>query len=345
MTTPTTGVAAFEWIMAYQSGDDQNENILLDSGASVHTCPKSYRPEIPLERLSQSASLRTVTGQKIRIYGKKSVGYMFGTIRTKVTYYVADVRFPVISVSQLLRGGYTLHLGPEELYLAKDSNTCTVKRVGSLLYPRSTRCLPIQAVLAPTIGHKDAWQIRGNYLVRIHRIPRRALYRPTGTVDRPVELQDVSHTKVTIFHYLGESNKQECEDAWGCGERPTLLPRLWLGETRFPLTTAARKRLRGKQPGTECVSRGPTAGTPYSVPVALPLTGSQAEQPIGPAIPAAIREIGPPPGLQVQADRWESAALRGFGTMSLRALPCLCLRCCPVDLILLHSHPSASLQC
>ena len=83
----------------------------------------------------------------------------------------------------------------------------------------------------------DRWEIRGNYLCRIHNQPRRKLFAPYSCDDKPpcdVECLEPSRTTITN----GEENigiRSESEDFWigsrEFDEKPT--PYEWCGETRF----------------------------------------------------------------------------------------------------------------
>ena len=141
--------------------------------------------------------LRSVTGQPLAIYGERTVNYkLTPEISAKVTYVVADVPIPVVSVSRLVSQSYSAVIGTQGPYLAKDGckQTCPVYRRGSLYYlePISRDVPTVSAVRKPPHrtchfhgGRSDYWELLDSQLVRHHKGLRKSLFVPTGTVDIP----------------------------------------------------------------------------------------------------------------------------------------------------------------
>ena len=65
-------------------------DLLIDSGASTHVCPKDYAPDLPLRPCGESVpQLYTVTNKKIPVY---DVPDRQDNFRIMMPYYVCDVK-------------------------------------------------------------------------------------------------------------------------------------------------------------------------------------------------------------------------------------------------------------
>ena len=69
-----------------------HHQLLIDSGASTHVCPKDYAPDLPVPQLY------TVTNKKIPVYGIKYVPYKQDNFRIMIPYYVCDVKYPIKTI-------------------------------------------------------------------------------------------------------------------------------------------------------------------------------------------------------------------------------------------------------
>ena len=49
----------------------------------------------------------------------------------------------------------------------------------------------------PPIYRNDKWELEWNTLVRYHKRPRRTLFSPRGTRDRPLELDELANMRET----------------------------------------------------------------------------------------------------------------------------------------------------
>eukprot|EP00435_Cladocopium_sp_Y103_P008346 s2034_g2.t1 len=81
----------------------------------------------------------------------------------------------------------------------------------------------------------DYWEVKDTEVVRHHRVPRRALFSPTGVAGCPVPLSKLASDRKTIMK-LEQGPVQTHLDNW----RTTALPRqtmttLWTGSTTFPV--------------------------------------------------------------------------------------------------------------
>ena len=92
--------------------------ILFDSGAAANCCPKNFALEWPLLPITGTKPpLRSVTGQPLKIYGRKLVGMTSGSCDFYLHFYVTDIDYPLVSVGRLLNQGYQVELSSEEMTL------------------------------------------------------------------------------------------------------------------------------------------------------------------------------------------------------------------------------------
>ena len=346
----TTQVASFDWVMSYGLDEVPNdrEKLLLDSGASIHACPLHYASDIPLAEQSgatQMRTVRTVSGAHMKVYGTRTVGYLFGTIRASITYVVTDVQYPVVSVSKLLTKGYNVYLSTDESYVCKGEHSCSVYKKGHpnyLFYLCPDGRIDTSPTLAPLLTskstakdfrpkHQDYWKVDGDHLVRVHKLPRKALFVPTGTTDRPIPLDRLTEQRSTTYKFLQDTTSHKHEDSWSTHAQSVLLSRHWIGETRFLLKPAdptapaptARFRVTGKsaptvatEPATSPVPMQVEADAPTAAPSqVLPpahFAPARGAGPTGPGPPTFER----PPGLPV--DYWEK---RGYTWIRHHVIP------------------------
>ena len=117
--------------------------ILFDSGAAANCCPKNFAPEWPLLPITGvKPPLRSVTGQPLKIYGRKLVGMKSGNCEFYLHFYVTDMDYPLVSVGRLLNQGYQVELSSEEMVLKSPCGSkIPLHRHGSLLFMKPSRCL------------------------------------------------------------------------------------------------------------------------------------------------------------------------------------------------------------
>ena len=84
---------------------------------------------------------------------------------------------------------------------------------------------------------QDSWRIDGEYLVRDHRVPRRALFVPGCTVDCPVPADRISEQRVTTLKAVARrAPPRLLEDEWRSSSTACKdMEYLWTGTTRFKL--------------------------------------------------------------------------------------------------------------
>ena len=261
--------------------------ILFDSGTAANCCPKNFAPEWPLLPIAGvKPPLRSVTGQPLKIYGRKLVGMKSGNCEFYLHFYVTDIDYPLVSVGRLLNQGCQVELSSEEMVLKSPCGSkIPFHRRGSLLFMKPSLLLfnsveyePVcvtfhekfkpkisestsnkntpKDLVAPTSGfkpiyyHADRWYFdtSRNVLIRYHKRQRKNLFTPERTSDRPVELEKIAQLRKT-FVTFEDKTEQVIEDDWRTSDDPKrALDKFWKGRAEFTLISVPTgKRLDGKQ--------------------------------------------------------------------------------------------------
>ena len=160
-----------------------------------------------------------MTGQPLKLYGRKLVGMTSGSCDFYLHFYVTDIEYPLVSVGRLLNQGYQVELSSDEMTLKSPCGSkIPLHRHGSLLFmkpslqvfdsvdfesvcvtfhekfkpknvePTSNEKTP-KDLVAPTSGfrpiyyHADRWYFdtSRNVLIRYHKRQRKNLFTPEGT--------------------------------------------------------------------------------------------------------------------------------------------------------------------
>ena len=115
-------------------------DLLIDSGASTHVCPKDYATDLPLRPCGESVPrLYTVTNKKIPVYGIKYVPYKQDNFRIMIPYYVCDVKYPILSASRLLDREYGLDFTPRHCTITHGQQQAHLIRHSGLFYLRAEK--------------------------------------------------------------------------------------------------------------------------------------------------------------------------------------------------------------
>ncbi|CAE7224766.1 unnamed protein product [Symbiodinium sp. CCMP2592] len=108
----------------------------------------------------------------------------------------------------------------------------------------SLRAESTVSAFKPVYYHADRWHFdpARNVLVRYHKRPRKNLFVPSGTSDRPVALNKLAQERKT-FVVDAQGNEKELTDNWVTSDEPTrALDHFWKGRTEFKLTTPPNQR-------------------------------------------------------------------------------------------------------
>ena len=123
-------------------GGDSWATILVDTGAAISVAPRSFAPGIPLQALERPVELRTATGVRIPIFGKKTMQLLASPLCLEVSFVIAEVTTPILGVDTLLRENLSLRFEGCQQQLVHASGVFTqLTHEGKLLY---LRALPVQ---------------------------------------------------------------------------------------------------------------------------------------------------------------------------------------------------------
>ena len=209
-------------------------HLLIDSGASTRVCPKDYAPNLPPRPCGESVpQLYTVTP----VYGIKYVPYIM------IPYYVCGVKYPILSASRLLDRGYGLDFNPRHCTIthgqqqAHHSGLFYLRAekinipTGFDIYPMTTDNGTSIPVIQPTEeakqqqeqiaqlthtdqglrpllgGNTDDWKLDGDYAIRVHKQPRKALFTPHNS-GCPILEEELDDWRLTIINRQGQEQEQ-----------------------------------------------------------------------------------------------------------------------------------------
>ena len=93
---------------------DGAHSLVVDSGAYVHVCPKSYATHATLQSLPErwrGLDLRSASGKMLKVWGMRDVAYnaldLLGKVFTvKIPFVVCEVRRPLLSLAMLEDKGF-----------------------------------------------------------------------------------------------------------------------------------------------------------------------------------------------------------------------------------------------
>ena len=85
---------------------------MVDSGSAVTTCPVDHAPDFPIEATMALPMNAAGEGQTLVHHGRKMVRYVTRSGYSVVMKYeVTSVRFPILSVKRITKGGASAHFG------------------------------------------------------------------------------------------------------------------------------------------------------------------------------------------------------------------------------------------
>ena len=202
-------------------------------------------------------SLRSVTCERVHVYGHRTVRYTTpGGRQLTIAYLVADIRLSRLSVAQLLLRKWELHLTEDQRFLRANQLTLPLVKRGALLYVDLPRTVPQPQpgpthYVAPTTtqgadyslpkpsgGQKDDWRMTSSHLIRVHMRPRTTIFIPTGNAQCPLTIADTTRHRTTIVLYEDKKTPQSIADDFTKDDATRTLSTRWTGETQFELTTS-----------------------------------------------------------------------------------------------------------
>jgi hypothetical protein len=278
--------------------------VLFDSGAAANVCPPDFASEWPLLPLTESPPpLRAISGDTLKILGRRLVGMNFGNADMYIHFYVCEsIPYAIVSVARLLKQGYHVELGCHRKTLSTpNSQVIPIEQHGSLLYLNAKikkfekrdfddvvsdfhthfdRRLLTQGMIA-AVGsqgskpmvyyHADRWNFDpdNSTLTRLHVRPRKTLFTPDKIKDMPITPEELAEERYTYVTFKGKETKV-LKDNWLHAKTPNAdLGESWTGKTVFKLSSKAiGRRLSGKTstlPVTDKTVRFPEELSPEEV--------------------------------------------------------------------------------
>ena len=91
---------------------------MVDSGSAVTTCPVDHAPDFPIEATMALPMNAAGEGQTLEHHGRKTVKYVTRSgYHVVMKYEVTNVRFPILSVKRITKGGANAHFGNSGAWL------------------------------------------------------------------------------------------------------------------------------------------------------------------------------------------------------------------------------------
>ena len=107
--------------------------LMIDSGACMSTCPRSWCPWSPTEPIGIAPKAVTATGAPLTVYGLRRVHCRSGSIEFELNFILSDVTRPIVSVNDLLKEGLVPCFSPPACLTRKDRQV-PLLNVGPLYY-------------------------------------------------------------------------------------------------------------------------------------------------------------------------------------------------------------------
>ena len=184
-------------------------------GRATHDCPTWFAPDSPLYPLQhgQGQQLRTAADEDVPVQGHKWV-FMHNINKQTlvVPFYVCNVTQPIMSVTRLAEQGFSTQLNETpRITHSKGFNSTLKQREGLYFLPVTLVALPANmrlevnqtaegttARVTPVTltpagmeilrNRNDLWTFNcRNFLVRVHRTHRKALFMPDNNCPVPTE--------------------------------------------------------------------------------------------------------------------------------------------------------------
>eukprot|EP00971_Amphidinium_carterae_P113816 2255319-Amphidinium_carterae.1 len=58
---------------SHPAGASSAQHVLIDSGSEIHVCPRSFRPDIPVQPAKTNLLIRSAGGHVLRHHGQKVI--------------------------------------------------------------------------------------------------------------------------------------------------------------------------------------------------------------------------------------------------------------------------------
>ena len=131
------------------------EEILIDSGAARHVCPREWHPSGRLLPCEPGLILRAANGKDLKYFGQRLVRFHLTGVEdsTMAKFQAANVRRPILSVGMLAAAGHRLEFDEHGARLRHASGTMVpLKRRGALfVLPVRVLAEEIAAAIQPDV--------------------------------------------------------------------------------------------------------------------------------------------------------------------------------------------------
>ena len=137
-TSPAYVCALGAGSQASYAGDGAEQQMLIDSGASLSACPRGFFDAV-LDATGPLEPFRAANGDKVQRYGRQAVDLEAGGVPFNMVFEVADVKKPIIAVSDLIGQGFVLHFARGGAFLEKAGRQLRLGTDGGQFFLRARR--------------------------------------------------------------------------------------------------------------------------------------------------------------------------------------------------------------
>eukprot|EP00971_Amphidinium_carterae_P164138 3253996-Amphidinium_carterae.1 len=116
---------ADQWIMTMSTAAEPmaDQQLLIDSGSQIHVCPRSWHEEIPIA-VTKPLVVRSAGGHVLKHYGTRRIPLTMESGKVwPVTFEVADVKRPILSVHLLVKEGCSVVFAPDRCLVTHGDGT------------------------------------------------------------------------------------------------------------------------------------------------------------------------------------------------------------------------------
>ena len=234
---------------------------MIDSGAQCCVCTRDYAPEISTKQVpvDRKPNLRTATIDKMHVYGLKYVhDQLSRDIALRVKYYVCEVQTPILSVSSMVKAGYSVVLDNKPHVKLHNRFACPLSGINGFNYIKPLSRSEIghhQAggqtttpqLIAMAATNKDYWMIGGDKAISVHNQERIQRFVPSLRTTKPgsndpddPELHRLGDERITEAWIGDDKAPIRSSDNWK--ERTDAsIPEKWRGQTTFYYSPASKE--------------------------------------------------------------------------------------------------------
>lgn len=171
---PSSDDVLYLWVCVNASTQEQmllNGLVLLDSGAAVSACPKSYGTVFVDKPSTRNLNLRAVSGATVEHHGSRTVRRSAGGQEYDIEFEIADVGGPIISFSQMEDAGWSWRSDGSSRSMVRGDESIDVVRSNGVYWVR----------LGEATGATDVAHLCGTALVE----------EPVGEKERTVKTKPI----------------------------------------------------------------------------------------------------------------------------------------------------------